>query len=62
MSGNSNYCCLDPIPTTTLKEGVDLLPALNSAVNKLIGDSEFPQMFKFPTHIPLLERGIIFKV
>ena len=57
ISGNSKCCHLDPVPTTILKECIDFLtPVLTTIVNKSIVCSEFPQLFKFATLVPLLKK------
>ena len=57
ISGNSKCCHLDPIPTTLLKECIDLLlPTLTSIVNGSLTGGEFPSALKFATLVPLLKK------
>ena len=57
LSGNSKCCHLDPVPTSILKECIDiLLPSLTNIVNKSVVDHTFPTTFKFATLVPLLKK------
>jgi hypothetical protein len=48
---------LDPIPTTLLKDCIDvLLPTLTNIVNGSLTNSEFPHTYKFATLVPLLKK------
>ena len=62
IKGNSKCCHLDPIPTTLLKECIDLLiPSLTQIVNTLLKTCSFPESCKFATLVPLLKKSSLDK-
>ena len=55
--GNSQWQLKDPIPTTLLKECIDiLLPILTSIVNRSLMNTEFPLAYKFAILVPLIKN------
>jgi len=57
LSGNSKYCCLDPIPTELLKRCIDsLLPTITSIVTKSITTNTFPNSLKHAIITPLIKK------
>ena len=62
MAGNSKSCHLDPIPTSLLKECIDLLiPVLTKIVNMSLTTCTFPMSCKFATLVPLLKKSSLDK-
>ena len=59
-SGNTKSCLLDPIPTSLLKECLDvLLPILVRIVNLSFASNTFPKALKIAMVIPLLKKIIL---
>jgi hypothetical protein len=51
-------CCLDPIPTSLLKDCLDiLLPSITEIINRSLEDSEVPSSFKKAIVTPLLKKS-----
>ena len=55
----AKYCDLDAVPTTILKEALDLLlPTLVKLVNLLLVEGEFAQQWKTALVKPLLKMWV----
>lgn len=62
LSGNSKSCCLDPLPTTILKQVLpSILPAITSIINKSLTESRMPTDLKQAVVTPLLKKSSLDK-
>ncbi|XP_072033093.1 uncharacterized protein [Amphiura filiformis] len=60
MSSPSKHCQLDPIPTSILKDHIDLLlPTITNIVNLSLEASTFPMQFKSAVVKPLLKKATL---
>ena len=57
-SGNSKSCALDPIPTSIVKDNLDILvPVIDKIVNKSLSESKMPTSLKTAIVTPLLKKS-----
>ena len=58
MEAPSKSCPLDPLPTSLLKKGIDvLLPCITSIINLSLEAGEFPATLKHGLETPLLKKS-----
>ena len=62
LKGNSKCCHLDPVPTTVLKQVIDcVLPILSAIVNTSLAKCIFPSQLKSATVVPLIKKASLNK-